>query len=399
MSKTISFCQGKGNVNHNNRKFITPNVDRDRTEWNITFCTETLQEAYDKCFGEAINEYNAKQKRKDRMKTNYLEEIQHSKNGEHDFYEDIVQIGTMNDTPVIDENGNLTDEAAEAIEILKEYANTFQERNPNLYLFNCVMHLDEKTPHLHIDYIPVAEGYTQGLEKRNSISKALQCMGIPKALSKNENEEHLWKNREREYIKGLCNDRGIEIHELGEKRDNYTLPEYKEIMEKVELLKEQNIQANERLEGYLQNIEIAQKSSEKARKEIQKIENEVTDIPKIFGKEEYVKVPKKTWMKVLKYCEIGLQKDNIKKIVEETTTNIKNVFEKELKATNNEFQNISRQFKSVLAFITDQGMISQYEEYARPKTVHERLHAANEKIGRFGTENQKEKKQNRNQER
>ena len=69
------------------------------------------------------------------------------------------------DIPVVDENGNLTEEAKSAIEILEQYAKTFQERNPNLYLFNCVMHLDEATPHLHIDYIPVAHGYKTGMHK------------------------------------------------------------------------------------------------------------------------------------------------------------------------------------------------------------------------------------------
>ena len=61
-----------------------------------------------------------------------------------------------------------------AIEILEQYAKTFQERNPNLYLFNCVMHLDEATPHLHIDYIPVAHGYKTGMETRNSLTKAVK---------------------------------------------------------------------------------------------------------------------------------------------------------------------------------------------------------------------------------
>lgn len=76
----------------------------------------------------------------------------------------------MEDTPVVDENGNLTEEAKQAIEVLDKYANTFQERNPNLYVFNCVLHLDEATPHLHIDYIPVAHGYKKGLQTRNSLT-------------------------------------------------------------------------------------------------------------------------------------------------------------------------------------------------------------------------------------
>lgn len=83
-------------------------------------------------------------------------------------YENVVQIGKVTDTAVVDENGNLTEEAKAAIEVLEEYAQTCQERNPNLYLFNCVMHLDEATPHLHMDYIPVAHGRGEALLKAES---------------------------------------------------------------------------------------------------------------------------------------------------------------------------------------------------------------------------------------
>ena len=108
-----------------------------------------------------------------------------------------------------------------AIEILEQYAKTFQERNPNLYLFNCVMHLDEATPHLHIDYIPVAHGYKTGMETRN---------GFAKAVSKKENETVAWQQRERAYLTDLCREKGIDIEVLGIQRDSLTLPEYKAAM-------------------------------------------------------------------------------------------------------------------------------------------------------------------------
>ena len=122
-----------------------------------------------------------------------------------------------------------------AIEILEQYAKTFQERNPNLYLFNCVMHLDEATPHLHIDYIPVAHGYKTGMETRNSLTKALQQMGFAKAVSnkaacKKENETVAWQQRERAYLTDLCREKGIDIEVLGIQRDSLTLPEYKAAM-------------------------------------------------------------------------------------------------------------------------------------------------------------------------
>ena len=139
---------GKGHLTHNNREFISNNVVPERTAWNRIYIQESLEQAYEKCFGQALMEYNAGQKRKDRRKENYLKEIENSGNKEKTFYENIVQIGKKDDTPVVGADGNLTEEAKAAIEILEQYAKTFQERNPNLYLFNCVMHLDLSLIHI-----------------------------------------------------------------------------------------------------------------------------------------------------------------------------------------------------------------------------------------------------------
>ena len=238
-AKTISFPKGKGHLTHNNRDFISKNVVPERTSWNRVYMQESLEQAYEKCFGQALIDYNAAQKRKDRRKENYLKEIENSGNKEKTFYENIVQIGKREDTPVVDADGNLTEEAKVAIEILEQYAKTFQDRNPNLYLFNCVMHLDEATPHLHIDYIPVAHGYKTGMEIRNSLTKALQQMGFVKAVSKKENETVAWQKRERAYLTELCKEKGIEIEVLGIQRDNFSLPEYKAVMREVETLEQQ----------------------------------------------------------------------------------------------------------------------------------------------------------------
>lgn len=75
-------------------------------------------------------EYNAGQKRKDRRKENYLKEIENSGNKEKTFYENIVQIGKKDDTPVVGADGNLTEEAKAAIEILEQYAKHFRNAIP-----------------------------------------------------------------------------------------------------------------------------------------------------------------------------------------------------------------------------------------------------------------------------
>lgn len=228
MGKTLSFGKGKGSIRHNNREYITENVDRDRVSNNVYFVQEDIRDAYEKCFGDAIADYNAKQKRKDRQKTvdGYMDEIrknQANKNGEKLFYEQVVGIGDMYDSGIL----NAPEDAKKCADILTEYAKEFQHRNPNLYVFNMVLHMDEQTPHLHIDYIPIAHGYKQGLQARNSLSKGLEEMGIESGKSKADNATMHWQERERGYITEIAREHGVEIDYLGVKRADMTLDQYK----------------------------------------------------------------------------------------------------------------------------------------------------------------------------
>ena len=299
----------------------------ERTAWNRIYIQESLEQAYEKCFGQALRDYNAAQMRKDRRKENYLKEIENSGNKEKTFYENIVQIGKKDDTPVVGVDGKLTEEAKAAIEILEKYAKTFQKRNPNLYLFNCVMHLDEATPHLHIDYIPVANGYKTGMKTRNSLTKALQQMGFAKAVSKKENETVAWQQRERTYLTELCQEKGIDVEVLGVQRDNLTLPEYKAAMQKVEKLEHQAVKIeenNQRLaeqaeklvdqiakldEKEKDNKDVLKKHDLRAdtlktiaketEKDTKKLKSAAVPVGNIFGSEEYVKVKKSDWDKII----------------------------------------------------------------------------------------------------
>ena len=326
-AKTISFPKGKGHLTHNNREFISNNVVPERTAWNRIYIQESLEQAYEKCFGQALMEYNAGQKRKDRRKENYLKEIENSGNKEKTFYENIVQIGKKDDTPVVGADGKLTEEAKAAIEILEQYAKTFQERNPNLYLFNCVMHLDEATPHLHIDYIPVANGYKTGMKTRNSLTKALQQMGFAKAVSKKENETVAWQQRERAYLTELCQEKGIDVEVLGIQRDNLTLPEYKAAMRKVEKLEHQAVEIEENnqrlaeqaeklvdqiakldekekdnknvLKKYDLRADTLKTIAKETEKDTKKLKSAAIPVSNILGSEEYVKVKKSDWEKII----------------------------------------------------------------------------------------------------
>ncbi|MCQ2499049.1 MAG: plasmid recombination protein [Lachnospiraceae bacterium] len=205
------------------------------------------------------------------QRNNRPSEIKRSGNGEKVFYENVVQIGDMYDTGIVGPNGEITVDAKTSAEILDEYARTFQERNPNLYVFNMVLHMDEATPHLHIDYIPVAHGYKTGLETRNSLTKAYQQMGIPRAKNKLENETSMWHIREREYLTELARERGIEITVKGVDRPGLSLPEYKAAMTEVEEYKEKTAELqiiNAGLTAEKKELQLDVKAAEETRDDL-----------------------------------------------------------------------------------------------------------------------------------
>lgn len=234
MDMTLSFVKGKGYLNHNERKFYRSNVDENRVKDNIYFKQESVKEAYEKLFGEFIEKYNDKQKRADRKKTveGYLQSIQDGqdkKNGEKVFYETIVMLGDKFTAGIL----NNPEQSEQAKKVLIEYAKTFQERNPNLYLFNASLHMDEETPHLHLDYIPVATGYKKGLERRNSLSKALEQQGMKSSKGQFDNATIEWQKRERAFLSDLAKKQEINIVELGEKREDLSLFQYKKLTEEA----------------------------------------------------------------------------------------------------------------------------------------------------------------------
>ncbi len=217
--------KGKGSLAHNNREFIADNVDSDRTKYNIYYKQESLETAYTNCFAEAIENYNAKQKRKDRHINGvggYMEKIKNSGNGEKLFYETVVQVGNIYDSAIGTEQGELCKT------ILDEYMKAFEERNPNLYVFNAVMHNDECTPHLHIDYIPLGREYKQGLMVRNSLDRAFKQQGIDRKANKFENSTIAWEQREKTALETVMNRHGVErAAETGLHRKNQSVEQFK----------------------------------------------------------------------------------------------------------------------------------------------------------------------------
>lgn len=202
IGKTISITIGKGSIGHNNRKFIAQNVDSSRTSENITLVCKDIKEIYHELFDKALSEYNAKQKRKDRIIKDYYEHIFHSKQ-EKPFYELIVQIGNKDDTACGTNDGILSEQ------ILERFSNDFSKRNSHIRVFNSVIHLDEATPHLHIDFVPFATEQKRGLSTRNSLSKALEQQGFI-AKGQFETSSKLWIDNEKQQLSEIMKQYGIE---------------------------------------------------------------------------------------------------------------------------------------------------------------------------------------------
>ena len=411
MGKTISFVKGKGSLSHNNRDFVADNVDKDRMDWNIYYIQQSLKEAYALLFTSAIEDYNSKQKRKNRWVTDYLSDIKNSGNNEKPFYEVVVQIGRKEDTGVLDADGKLSMDAEVAKMILDEYVRTFQERNPNLYLFNAVLHMDEATPHLHLDYIPVAHGYKTKMHTRNSLTKALQEMGIEPATSKLDTETMHWQKRERDYLMGICRERGLEVEFIGEKRDNYTIPEYKaarqaadelnaeleilnaekqeaeaaiasinsvaeisreEVAESKQHLAEINAEIAEREKRYAvyeKKIDKVIAAGKPVKKELDSIRSRTKSLPVILGGEASIKISEKDFERIMDMAQAS---GTLEKLNEAYDRDI-DLMQGKIDKLTSQIQILKDKLSKTETFLKLKGLLEEFKESLKPKSMKSEL--------------------------
>ena len=219
MKRTISAMVGKGSVNHNSRKFKAENVDGTRTHLNIDYCNENIKKVYHDLFDEALERYNSKQTRADRKIENYYEKIRNSKQ-EKPFHELILQIGDKENMSAESENGAL------AREVLDEYYRGFQERNPRLKVFSAHLHMDEATPHLHIDFVPFTTGSKRGLDTRVSLKQALAAQGF-KGGTRGDTEWNQWVSAEKSALAFVMERHGIEWEHKGTHEKHLSVLDYK----------------------------------------------------------------------------------------------------------------------------------------------------------------------------
>ena len=219
MKRTISAMVGKGSVNHNSRKFNARNTDPERSHLNITYCHENIKTVFHELFGEALKRYNDRQTRADRRIGDYYEKICSGKQ-EKPFHEIILQVGNKDDMSADSESGQL------AAAVLDEYMRGFQERNPQLRVFSAHLHMDEATPHLHIDFVPFTTGSKRGLDTRVSLKQALAMQGF-KGGTRGDTEWSQWVQSEKEQLAAVMERHGIEWEHKGTHEQHLSVMDFK----------------------------------------------------------------------------------------------------------------------------------------------------------------------------
>ena len=219
MKRTISVMVGRGSVNHNSRKFHAKNTDPERSHLNIDYCNEDIKAVYHELFDDALQRYNDKQTRADRVITDYYEKIRSGKQ-EKPFHEIILQVGNLEDMNAQSDDGQL------AKHILDEYYQGFQGRNQNLRVFSAHLHMDEATPHLHIDFVPFTTGSKRGLDTRVSLKQALAAQGF-KGGTRGDTEWSQWVRAEKEQLASVMERHGIEWEDKGTHDQHLSVLDYK----------------------------------------------------------------------------------------------------------------------------------------------------------------------------
>lgn len=233
MKRSISVMVGKGSVNHNSRKFHAANTDPNRSHQNKSYCDIPIKQIYHDLFDEAVERYNAKQTRSDRCIDDYYEKIRSGKQ-EKPFHEIILQIGNKDDMNAESQEGEL------AAQVLDEYMQKFQDRNPNLKVFSAHLHMDEATPHIHIDFVPFTTGSKRGLDTRVSLKQALAAQGF-NGGSRSETEWNQWVATEKELLAEVMQRHGIEWEKLGTHEKHLSVLDFEKKMRTAEVAKLDNV--------------------------------------------------------------------------------------------------------------------------------------------------------------
>lgn len=315
---------------------------------NYTFIRKDIDCVYEHLFAESTKRYNAKQKRNDRkIHGTYYESLFHQKpsnsvvtsaDKRKSFYEDVVQIGKKEDSGVDTEDAQLV-----AL-CLKEYIAGYQQRNPNFVVFNAVLHMDEATPHLHIDYIPVGH-YKRGQDTQNGIAQALKEMGF----GSGKDAIARWRKSEIEVLNQICLAHGIRPLEPEKSRGSMSVKEYKEARQEADKLKAENVQLKSENEGISRELSETKAMLERAnKKKVQLVDiGSISVKPTIFGNK--VTLDKNDY-------------DKLQALAEKEVVSVKQT--RKLTVTNQQLIKENTELKSTIS-----QQAAELAEYKKPATI------------------------------
>ena len=238
----------------------------------MEYCNENLKDVYHELFDEALAQYNEKQTRSDRRIDDYYEKIRSGRQ-EKPFHEIILQIGDKDNMGAKTENGQL------AAKVLDKYMQDFQQRNPTLRVFSAYLHMDEATPHLHIDFVPYTTGSKRGLDTRVSLKQALSALGF-KGGTRRETELNQWVAYEKKQLAAVMLEHGIEWEQKGTHEKHLSVLDFekKERAKEVAELEQSISDGKERLSDIQIQQRKAEQETEQIRQEGEAIRQEVSEL-------------------------------------------------------------------------------------------------------------------------
>ncbi|MEE0898296.1 MAG: plasmid recombination protein, partial [Acutalibacteraceae bacterium] len=199
---------------------------------------EDPKTAYERLFGQSVQEYNERQTREDRKITDYYKQICEDKK-KKPVYELIIGIyGKKADgTPICSKN--------DGKRILRAFVEDWERRNPQLKLCGLYYHCDEsvgvngsQVGHVHIDYIPVGDGFTRGMGMQSSLSRALEQQGF-ESQGLNNTAQMQWESRENQFLATLCAHAGFEVIRGNGNKEHLDTATYKKVKELEDLQEKQ----------------------------------------------------------------------------------------------------------------------------------------------------------------
>lgn len=172
MKTSVHIAKGNYSISHNLRTFnrekwnTDGHIDYTKTDQNIILINQDIDEFLKEKFDGALDEFNANQKNKERKK----DKNQFYSEAKKEIREVIIQLGN--------ENERLSD-TSDYEKFFREVLEDWKKNNFSFEVIHASIHFDETTPHMHLDFLPIAES-NRGMKTKISINGAFEKIGFSK---------------------------------------------------------------------------------------------------------------------------------------------------------------------------------------------------------------------------